>query len=81
ANLRQTARVLVEREAELVVLSPDADLVAMATTPLRVPFAVDEVISPLVYVVAGQLIAHSLALLRRHDPDRPRGLQKVTRTR
>lgn len=80
-NLRETARALLERQAELVVLSSDSDLLGMATTPLRVPFAVDEVVSPLVYVVAGQLIAHSLALTRHHDPDHPRGLRKVTVTR
>ncbi|MBI3948096.1 MAG: SIS domain-containing protein [Armatimonadetes bacterium] len=80
-GLRETARALGERQAEQVTLSSDPELLALATTPLRVPFAVEEVVSPLVYIVAGQLIAHSLALLRHHDPDHPRGLQKVTRTR
>jgi glucosamine--fructose-6-phosphate aminotransferase (isomerizing) len=80
-NLRDTARVLQERQVELVVLSSDPELLGVATTPLRVPMEVDEVVSPLVYVVAGQLIAHSLAVQRHHDPDHPRGLKKVTVTR
>lgn len=80
-NMRQTARILVDRAAEQVVVSSDPELLSLATTPLRVPFAVDEVVSPFVYIVAGQLIAHALALLRHHDPDNPRGLQKVTYTR
>ena len=80
-GLCETARVLNERRAEQVILSSDPEILSLAVTPLRVPRAIDEVISPLVYIVAGQLIAHSLALLRHHDPDHPRGLQKVTRTR
>lgn len=81
ANLRQTALALADREAEQVILSSDPELLALATTPLRVSLPVDEVISPLVYIVAGQLIAHSLAVERHRDPDHPRGLRKVTRTR
>lgn len=79
-SLRETARALANHPAELVVLSADPELLALATTPLRVPIPVEEVVSPLVYIVAGQLIAHSLALLRHLDPDHPRALQKVTRT-
>jgi glucosamine--fructose-6-phosphate aminotransferase (isomerizing) len=40
-----------------------------------------EALSPLAAVVPGQLLALHLSLARGLDPDRPRGLSKVTRTR
>jgi len=80
-SLRQTARSLDERGIEQVVVSSDPDVLGVAATPVRIPFQVDEVVSPFVYVVAGQLMAHALAVGRGCDPDHPRGLQKVTITR
>ncbi|HHX41155.1 MAG TPA: SIS domain-containing protein [Armatimonadetes bacterium] len=80
-NLRQTARVLDEKGIEQVVVSSDPDVLGVAATPVRIPFAVDEAVSPFVYIVAGQLMAHALAVGRGCDPDHPRGLQKVTYTR
>ncbi|HQR47125.1 MAG TPA: SIS domain-containing protein [Thermoanaerobaculia bacterium] len=43
--------------------------------------AVPELLSPLVAVVPGQLLAFHAALERGLDPDAPRGLRKVTETR
>jgi len=39
-----------------------------------------EPLSPLAAIVPGQLLALHLAIARGNDPDRPRGLHKVTRT-
>jgi glutamine---fructose-6-phosphate transaminase (isomerizing) len=39
-----------------------------------------EELTPLTLAVLGQLLAHRVALARGIDPDRPRGLNKVTRT-
>jgi glutamine---fructose-6-phosphate transaminase (isomerizing) len=39
-----------------------------------------EALTPLTLAVLGQLLAHRLALARGIDPDRPRALNKVTRT-
>ncbi|HEX4213583.1 MAG TPA: glucosamine--fructose-6-phosphate aminotransferase, partial [Candidatus Dormibacteraeota bacterium] len=39
-----------------------------------------ESLTPLPFAVAGQLLALRLALARGLDPDRPRGLRKVTIT-
>jgi glucosamine--fructose-6-phosphate aminotransferase (isomerizing) len=41
---------------------------------------VPEPLSPLVAIVPGQLLALHLAAARGYDPDRPRGLNKVTKT-
>ena len=40
-----------------------------------------EWLSPLVAIVTGQLITHRLTVLRGLDPDRPRTITKVTKTR
>jgi glucosamine--fructose-6-phosphate aminotransferase (isomerizing) len=69
-----------EREAELVVISDDAEALAMARVPLALPRGVPEWLSPLVAIVPGQLFAMYLAHTRDFDPDRPRGLRKVTET-
>jgi glucosamine--fructose-6-phosphate aminotransferase (isomerizing) len=53
----------------------------------RVPHALSldhelpEHLTPLVFVVPGQLLAERVALAGGHDPDAPPGLRKVTRTR
>ncbi len=41
---------------------------------------VPEVVSPIPLAVLGQLLAHQVAVARGIDPDRPRTIQKVTRT-
>ncbi len=45
------------------------------------PRPLPEALSPLTAVIPGQLLAYHLSLARGLDPDRPRGLSKVTRTR
>jgi glucosamine--fructose-6-phosphate aminotransferase (isomerizing) len=40
-----------------------------------------ELLAPLPYIVPGQLFAQYLALYKGLDPDQPRGLTKITRTR
>jgi glutamine---fructose-6-phosphate transaminase (isomerizing) len=62
-----------------VVTDADAEF-AGATSVLRLPAGVPEPLSPLVAVLPGQLFALRLSLARGSDPDRPRGLSKVTWT-
>ena len=40
-----------------------------------------ELLAPLPYIVPGQLFAHYLALYKGLNPDQPRSLSKITRTR
>jgi glucosamine--fructose-6-phosphate aminotransferase (isomerizing) len=74
-------RRLREREAELVVISPLDDGLALAQTPLPLPVGVPEWLSPLAAIVPGQLFALGLTLAKGFDPEHPRGLRKVTLTR
>jgi glutamine---fructose-6-phosphate transaminase (isomerizing) len=69
------------RGGEMVVISSESEILEMATKPLEVPVKVSELLSPLIYVLPGQLFACRLAVARGEDPDRPRGLSKVTSTR
>jgi glutamine---fructose-6-phosphate transaminase (isomerizing) len=47
----------------------------------NVQASVAELLAPLPYIIPGQLFAHYLALYKGLNPDQPRGLTKITRTR
>jgi glucosamine--fructose-6-phosphate aminotransferase (isomerizing) len=78
--LQLTAR-LRERGAEIVVVSCNPEILRLATRTVVLPTDIAERISPLVYIVVGQLFAFHLSETRGYDPDRPRGLSKITITR
>jgi glucosamine--fructose-6-phosphate aminotransferase (isomerizing) len=71
---------LKERGAEVVAISDAAEVLDLARVPLKLPVTVPEWASPLISIVAGQLLAMHLANVRDYDVDRPRGLRKVTET-
>jgi len=75
------AREMLAKNAELIALSDRDELLSLARTPLHMPASIPEWVSPIPYVVPGQLFALYLSLTRGYDPDRPRGLSKVTLTR
>lgn len=80
-DLSGLAATLGERGAELVAISDDEGVLGRARAGLPLPAGIPEWVSPLVAVVPGQLWAVALARTRGLDPDRPRGLSKVTETR
>jgi glucosamine--fructose-6-phosphate aminotransferase (isomerizing) len=80
-DVLQMLRELQERDAELVVISDSEEALGLGCTPLRLPQSVAEWLSPITAVVPGQLLAYYLALSKGLDPERPRGLRKVTETR
>ena len=71
---------LREAGARLVVASNSVDALAFAEVPLRLP-AAPEWLSPLSAIIPGQLFAYHLALAKHLDTERPRHIQKVTKTR
>ncbi len=75
--LIQRAKAL---EAELVVISDQVELCALAQLALPLPQGLPEWLSPIVAVIPGQILAWQIALSRGADPDRPQGLTKVTET-
>ena len=72
---------LIERGAETVVISSVDALVKKATIPIRLPVEAPEYLTPLFYIVPMQLLSYYLAITKGFDPDKPRGLRKVTMTR
>ncbi len=79
-DMLDLSRELKERGAELVTISDAGSVHELATTALPLGTAVPEWLSPITAIVPGQLLALHLALAKGHNPDMPRGLQKVTRT-
>jgi glutamine---fructose-6-phosphate transaminase (isomerizing) len=80
-HLRDFAGELVERNAELIVVSSSTELLGMAQTRFPVPSGMPEWLAPVACVVPGQFLALHLSLAKGIDPDAPRGLKKVTVTR
>lgn len=81
ASMLDLAVKLRERDAELIVVAHADEILALAERPLKLPADPGELLSPIICIVPGQLWAYHLARARRKDPDRPRGLTKVTLTR
>jgi glucosamine--fructose-6-phosphate aminotransferase (isomerizing) len=80
-EMRSFIKKLKTRGSEIIAISDDRKFLAEARTPLKLPKPVAEWISPVTTIVPGQLFAMHLAYTRGYDPDRPRGLRKVTETR
>lgn len=78
AETAALASGLMERGCHVVTVTDDAD--APGTQRIEIP-RVEPWLSPIVAAPVLQRFAHELALARGLDPDAPRGLSKVTRTR
>ncbi|MBN2678352.1 MAG: SIS domain-containing protein [Anaerolineaceae bacterium] len=79
--LSMIRRLKHDFQAEVVVISNDAQALALAATPLPIPSDVPEWLSPLVNILPAQLFAYHLTKIKGFDPDHPRSIQKVTETR
>lgn len=78
-HLTALLRGLRRRHAQTIVLSSARQLLQDAALPVPVPPVGEESLTPHVYIVPLQLLAYHVARLRGLDPDRPRGLRKITR--
>ena len=79
-DLLDLVRELSARRAELIIISDEDEILDYAQTPLRLEPELPEWLSPIAAVVPGQLLAYHLAQSKGLDPERPRGLNKVTET-
>jgi glucosamine--fructose-6-phosphate aminotransferase (isomerizing) len=79
ADMLSLANELRDRGAELLIATDDPSAHALATTALPIA-SVPEWLSPITAIVPGQALALGCTLAKGFDPDRPRGLQKVTLT-
>jgi glucosamine--fructose-6-phosphate aminotransferase (isomerizing) len=77
-HLADVLHRLRARGARTVVASSASDLLAMGTQAIPLPVVDHEELTPHVYILPLQLLAYHVARRRGLDPDRPRGLRKVT---
>ena len=74
-------RLRDDLDAAVAVVSDRDDALALGRWPIRLPAGTPEWLGPIVSIVVGQLHALHLTVARGHDPEAPRNLNKVTRTR
>jgi glucosamine--fructose-6-phosphate aminotransferase (isomerizing) len=74
-------RLRTDMDADIAVVSDQADALALARWPFALPPGTPEWLGPIVSIVVGQLHALHLTRARGLDPERPRNVRKVTRTR
>lgn len=79
-SMLEVGEAVKERGGEMVVFSDDDDALSLATVPMKLPHLGKSFWSPIVIAVAGQLFAYYLAIHKGLNPDKPRGLTKVTLT-
>jgi glucosamine--fructose-6-phosphate aminotransferase (isomerizing) len=69
-----------EKDAELVIISDDADVLDLAQSPIPLPTQIPEWLTPLVSIIPAQLFACHLTIVKGYDPEKPRSITKVTET-
>jgi len=78
--LDMLTRLRKQKDAELVVISDDADTLALAQSPILLPPQVPEWLTPLVSILPAQLFAYRLTEAKGYDTEKPRNITKVTET-
>jgi glucosamine--fructose-6-phosphate aminotransferase (isomerizing) len=81
-SIGDTLAKLKTLRAEIVTITDagNPEAATAATRVIRLPRRLDEVLTPIPYIVPAQLFAASLATQKGLNPDQPRTLNKVTRT-
>jgi len=80
ADVHELLEELVRRDADLVVISDVEETLALTASAIRLPSDTPEWVAPIPAIVGAQLFAYHVTVSKRLDPERPRGLVKVTRT-
>jgi len=79
-DLADMVQALRRRNAELLVISDQPDLLNQADLALPIPGRVPEWLTPILAVLPGQCLGLALTVARHLDPDKPSGLTKITET-
>ena len=77
----QLGRLREDLDPQLTVVSDVPEALALATWPVAIVAPPAEWLAPIATIVAGQFHAMHLTIARGLDPDAPRSIRKVTRTR
>ncbi len=78
-EMRNLLATLTKLNAETVVLSSETAILRAATRSIRLP-KMNELLSPIPYIIPAQLFAALLAAAKGLSPDQPRSLSKMTKT-
>ena len=69
-----------DKDAELVLISDDEDLLALAQSAIPLPSGIPEWLTPIVSIIPAQLFACHLTKAKGYDTETPRSITKVTET-
>lgn len=69
-----------DHQAELLAISEHPEVLSLANSPISLPQGIPEWLTPIISIVPAQLFCYHLTRFKGYDPDKPRGLQKVTLT-
>jgi len=79
------AKLLTElklnRLADLFLISDNQTLLKLADCPIPIPIGIPEWLTPIIGILPAQLFSYHLTRIKGINPDAPRGLTKVTRTK
>jgi glucosamine--fructose-6-phosphate aminotransferase (isomerizing) len=73
-------RLRNQYNAELVVISDDADALGLAQSSIQLPPQIPEWLTPLVSILPAQIFACHLTTVKGFDTEKPRSITKVTET-
>jgi glucosamine--fructose-6-phosphate aminotransferase (isomerizing) len=79
-DVEEMVSELESLDSELLIISDKKSLLEKAQLAFPIPGGIPEWLTPPVAVLPGQLLAMELAAAKGFDPDRPKGLHKVTET-
>jgi glucosamine--fructose-6-phosphate aminotransferase (isomerizing) len=79
-GVKTMASRLRDLHAETLAITSDDELATTCSRAVRMTPEMSEFLSPIPYIIPGQLFAALLAESKGLDPDMPRSLSKVTRT-
>ncbi|HRH43903.1 MAG TPA: hypothetical protein PKY82_19890, partial [Pyrinomonadaceae bacterium] len=71
---------LQELKADSFSITNDDEIASLSSRYLQMPKDLEEVLSPIPFIVPAQLFAALLAEAKGINPDEPRSLSKVTKT-
>ena len=74
------SRLRNQHGAELVLISDEADALALAQSPIQLPPQIPEWLTPLVSIIPAQIFACHLTTVKGYDTEKPRSITKVTET-
>jgi glutamine---fructose-6-phosphate transaminase (isomerizing) len=81
-GLRETIAKLAELQADSLLITDqnNRDALAAADRMIALPVSLDELFTPIPYIIPAQLFAACLAEQKGFNPDQPRTLSKITKT-